>query len=129
MRHADVAMYRAKGQHGGIMLYSAAYENDNPSRLLLVSELRRALATDQLVMQYQPKVDLATCRVVAVEALVRWQHPDRGLVYPDTFVPLAEQTGLSPDLTRAVLRLVLADLPVLRTAMPGLRGRRESVGA
>jgi EAL domain-containing protein (putative c-di-GMP-specific phosphodiesterase class I) len=78
-------------------------------RLALVPQLRRAIEGDQLIVAYQPKVNLATRRVDGAEALVRWMHPLHGVLAPDGFIPLAEHTGLIRLLTRAVLRRALAD--------------------
>jgi diguanylate cyclase (GGDEF)-like protein len=112
LQHADVAMYLAKEQGGGVELYAAERDRNSTSRLRLLAELREALAQDQLEVHYQPKADLVTGRVDGVEALVRWQHPERGLVPPDAFVPLAETCGLIEQLTAQVLDRTLAQLAV-----------------
>jgi diguanylate cyclase (GGDEF)-like protein len=104
LQQADVAMYAAKNQRLGIAHYRADYDLFDASRLSLIAELGDAIAHDQLVLHYQPKADLEGGTVTAVEALVRWQHPTRGLLYPDTFLPAAEQTELIEELTRWVLR-------------------------
>jgi len=103
LQRADVAMYVAKEDRSGCELYSPGRDEYSPTRLSLVAELRKAIDAGELVLYYQPKADLATDEVTGVEALVRWQHPERGLLMPDEFVPLAERTGLIRDLTRAVL--------------------------
>jgi len=103
LRKADLAMQWAKSQGTGVAAYSAECDPYNPQSLALLSELRRALEADQLVLYYQPKVDLKTNAVVGTEALVRWRHPKRGLVMPDQFIGLAEQGGLIKPLTRWVL--------------------------
>jgi len=103
LRKADLAMQWAKSQGVGIATYSAECDPYNPQSLALLSELRRALEADQLVLYYQPKVDLKAGTVVGTEALVRWRHPKRGLVMPDQFIGLAEQGGLIKPLTRWVL--------------------------
>jgi diguanylate cyclase (GGDEF)-like protein/PAS domain S-box-containing protein len=106
MRHADSAMYVAKRSGGGTAVYSA--ERDaTPDRITTVGELRRAIESDQLVLHYQPTVSLDTGQCPRVEALVRWQHPQRGLVPPDQFIPLAEETGLIKPLTGWVLRTAM----------------------
>jgi EAL domain-containing protein (putative c-di-GMP-specific phosphodiesterase class I) len=101
-------MYEAKRRGGGIAHYDATRDQHSRQRLQTINELRVALedpsAADQLVLHYQPQVDVRTGRVVGTEALVRWQHPTRGLLAPDTFLPLVEQTGLMPLLTSLVLR-------------------------
>lgn len=103
LREADVAMYRAKTMAAGIELYDPEHDGHSRDRLNLVGDLRRAIDGGELVLHYQPKVDLRTGRTESVEALVRWEHPARGLVYPDEFIPLAEHTGLIRPLTDAVL--------------------------
>jgi diguanylate cyclase (GGDEF)-like protein len=110
MQRADVAMYVAKAEHTGIARYEAEDDQYDAASLGLVSELRHAIEHDQLVLHYQPQRDVLSGRNGAVEALVRWQHPTRGLLYPDTFLPLAEQTDLIDRLTRWVLRRALRDL-------------------
>jgi diguanylate cyclase (GGDEF)-like protein len=107
MRHADVAMYVAKDEQTGIEVYDVARDPNSPARLGTVTALREALDLGQLELHYQPKVSLDDGTVVGVEALVRWQHPVRGLVPPDEFVPLAERTGLVHRLTAFVLREAL----------------------
>jgi diguanylate cyclase (GGDEF)-like protein len=107
MRRADVAMYVAKGEQTGIEVYDVARDPNSPARLGTVTALREALDHNQLELHYQPKVSLDDGTVVGVEALVRWQHPVRGLVPPDEFVPLAERTGLVHKLTAWVLREAL----------------------
>jgi EAL domain-containing protein (putative c-di-GMP-specific phosphodiesterase class I) len=109
MQCADVAMYQAKRQHAGTLRYRSDYDEYDAARLSLVAELRRAIERDELVVHYQPKVEAETGRVCAVEALVRWNHPDRGLLYPDEFLPIAERTGLIEPLTQWVLTRALAE--------------------
>jgi diguanylate cyclase (GGDEF)-like protein len=108
LRRADVAMYEAKESGAAIESYAAERDPYSPGRLALLSELRTAIDTDELVLHYQPKVSLAQDRVIGVEALVRWEHPTRGLLGPGEFLPLAERTGLVADLTRWVLRTAIA---------------------
>ncbi|MBF0369865.1 MAG: EAL domain-containing protein [Magnetococcales bacterium] len=94
-RHADTAMYRAKASGGGNYRYfSPEMDAENMFRLSLEEELHQALEKNQLALHYQPKIDLASNRVAGVEALVRWQHPERGMISPADFIPLAEETGL-----------------------------------
>ena len=94
MRAADVAMYRAKASgKAQYVLYAPRMAEDLVGRLELVAELRRARCEDEFVIHYQPVVDLESGAVVGVEALVRWEHPTRGLLAPDEFIPLAEETG------------------------------------
>ena len=108
LRRADVAMYRSKDRGSRVELYDPADDPHSLERLALVSELRHAFGQGQLVLHHQPKLDLETGIVTGVEALVRWQHPERGLLYPDTFVPLVERYGLTRPLTLEVLDLALA---------------------
>ena len=108
IRHADVAMYNGKKTHRP-MLYSPKDDHYSSDRLALVGELRRAIANRELVIHYQPRVELATGDVHAVEALVRWDHPERGLLSPGEFLPLAEHTGMIRPLTRYVMGAALAD--------------------
>jgi diguanylate cyclase (GGDEF)-like protein/PAS domain S-box-containing protein len=105
-RHADVSMYVSKNTHTPIV-YAAAYDHHSLARLALHGELRQALEGNELVVHYQPQADVATGEVHKVEALVRWQHPEHGLLWPDQFIPLAEQTGLIRALTHYVLDTAL----------------------
>jgi EAL domain-containing protein (putative c-di-GMP-specific phosphodiesterase class I) len=107
LRRADVAMYVAKRSGRGFATYSPDQDQHSPERLALVSELRRAIESDELMLVYQPKVSLRTSRCVGVEALIRWNHPQRGLIPPDQFIPLAEQTGLIKNLSQWVLNSAL----------------------
>ncbi len=106
---ADVAMYEAKRTHAGVVRYRPDQNHYDAANLALASQLRHAIDTDQLVLYYQPKIGLADGRVEGVEALVRWEHPLHGLLYPDRFIPLAEQTDLIDPLTAWVVRQALAD--------------------
>jgi diguanylate cyclase (GGDEF)-like protein/PAS domain S-box-containing protein len=110
MRRADVAMYVAKRAKKPFEIYEASHDADTALRLALMSELRHAADRDELVLHYQPKVDLRTDQVVAVEALLRWVHPDRGTLSPDTFLAFAEQTELINSVTRWVLDAALRQL-------------------
>lgn len=114
LQHADVAMYQAKAVRSGFALYDANADHHGVDRLELADDLRTALVADQLELHYQPKFSLGSPRPVGVEALVRWAHPTRGLLYPDAFLPLVEQTGLMDDLTYIVLRKALAELATWR---------------
>jgi predicted signal transduction protein with EAL and GGDEF domain len=107
LRAADVAMYAAKDAHSGYAFYSPDQHRYNPQRLALVSELRRAIDEDELVLHFQPRADIENRRVTAVEALARWEHPQRGLLSPDEFVPLAEHTSLLRPMTIHLLALAL----------------------
>jgi diguanylate cyclase (GGDEF)-like protein len=107
LRRADVAMYLAKRADQDYAIYEAEQDQHSPGRLALVAELRKAIEEDQLLLHYQPKVNLALGQVVGLEALVRWPHPRLGLVPPDQFIPLAEQTGLIRPLSLWVLNAAL----------------------
>jgi diguanylate cyclase len=101
--NADAAMYRAKKARGGSQVYTEAHGRSGPSRMSLVSEVTRALENNEFFLLYQPKLDLHSHAFVGVEALVRWNHPTRGTVFPDAFIPTAEQTELIQPLTDYVL--------------------------
>jgi diguanylate cyclase (GGDEF)-like protein len=103
MRCADIAMYQAKTKHTGVEYYQATDDGHTRERLQLVAELGVAIESAQLVLHYQPMLSVSQGRVHGVEALVRWQHPSRGLLGPHEFVPLAELHGLMRPLTLAVL--------------------------
>jgi EAL domain-containing protein (putative c-di-GMP-specific phosphodiesterase class I) len=103
MQRADVAMYDAKRSHHRWSVYSAEHDVYTRERLELMEDLRDAFDAGQFVLHYQPKVNLTTGRVSAVEALVRWQHPTRGLLYPDRVLGLADQSGLMGPLAMVVL--------------------------
>jgi diguanylate cyclase len=120
LQHADVAMYVAKAEHGGVVRYDAADDSYDAAELSLVGDLRRAIANEELRLHFQPKVALASGEVVALEALIRWEHPTRGLLYPDAFIPMAEQTGLIDLVTGWVLRRALAQLNEWGSTASGL---------
>jgi diguanylate cyclase (GGDEF)-like protein len=107
MRHADVAMYEAKKSATRCMFYRHEQDENRARRLAMVGELRHAIEANQLVLHYQPKVSVRDRRVCGFEALVRWMHPERGLVPPDEFIALAEQSGLIRPLTDWVIAKVL----------------------
>jgi diguanylate cyclase len=113
LQRADVAMYVAKSRHVGVLRYTPGIDHYTTANLSLLAEMRRALREDELVLDYQPKVSLDDERVVALEALVRWEHPIHGRLAPDRFVPLVEQTDLIDDLTEWVMTRALADLASL----------------
>jgi len=115
IRRADVAMYRAKADRCDAHEYADALDEPSRDRLRLVEDLRTGIEERQLVLHYQPKIAVSSGRVTGVEALVRWQHPERGLLFPDTFLPLAEDAGLSSTLTGEVLRTALGDCAAWRS--------------
>jgi diguanylate cyclase (GGDEF)-like protein len=107
IQHADVAMYAAKKDNSGFVMYSPKLDLSSPHRLTLMGELRKAIEQDDLVLQYQPKINIKTNRVTDVEVLVRWQHKTHGLMPPGEFIGLAERTGLIKQVTRWVLKHAL----------------------
>jgi diguanylate cyclase (GGDEF)-like protein len=110
MRRADIAMYNAKWQRSGVEHYRDEIDRRTPARLSMLGDLRAAIASEGLDVVYQPKLDLASGRVVGAEALVRWQHQSRGVVAPAEFVRVAEDTGLIKELTDLVLATGIAML-------------------
>jgi diguanylate cyclase (GGDEF)-like protein len=114
LQRADVAMYAAKSG-GGIEVYASERDHYSPRRLALLGELRDAIDHGQLVLHYQPKINVVTGAPVGAEALLRWPHPERGMIPPDEFVPIAEHTGVIRSLTLYVLRRALADCALWRT--------------
>jgi diguanylate cyclase (GGDEF)-like protein len=104
LQRADVAMYLAKETRSGYQVYSAERDPYSPKRLTLLHEMRQAMESDQFVLHFQPQADLASGKVIGVEALIRWQHPTHGLLPPDLFIPIAERSGFSRPLTLYVLQ-------------------------
>jgi diguanylate cyclase (GGDEF)-like protein len=108
MQRADVAMYLAKERRSGVERYVADSDRNSPARLALLGDLRRGMDRGELELHYQPKVVLESGRAAGMEALVRWQHPVRGLMTPDEFIPLVEQSYLMRDLTFHVVERAMA---------------------
>ncbi|MBI3431243.1 MAG: EAL domain-containing protein [Hydrogenophilales bacterium] len=109
LRAADVAMYRAKKLTTGVVVYDRGFDDYSPDRLALASELVQALRNGELILHYQPKLDIASGQVTGFEALVRWQNPRLGILYPDTFLHLVEMNEVIHPFTRAVMDIALAD--------------------
>jgi diguanylate cyclase (GGDEF)-like protein len=109
LQHADAAMYQGKHGPVGVVVYEPSPEPHATHSLVVQKELREALERDELVLHYQPKLELGTGRVHGLEALVRWEHPQRGLLPPSEFLPVAERSELIEPLTAWVLRRALLD--------------------
>ncbi|MDO8596939.1 MAG: EAL domain-containing protein, partial [Sulfuricaulis sp.] len=107
IRYADVAMRQAKKSGKGYTFYTTEQDEGSLRRLTLAGELRRAIEEDELVLHYQPKIDMRTGQVCGAEALVRWIHPQQGMIPPDEFIPLAEHSGLIKPLTDWVVEAAL----------------------
>lgn len=116
LERADRAKHRVKTSGGGFAVYSPELDPTSPDRLALMGELRQAILAGEMVLHYQPKVSLTTGQVVAAEALVRWEHPARGLLAPGRFIGLAEQTGLIKPLTYWVVSEALREAAAWRRA-------------
>jgi diguanylate cyclase (GGDEF)-like protein len=125
LRRADIAMYKAKERHLGSLRYSIAAERTS-AQLRLTAQLRHALEHDpkQLVLHYQPKVNLMSGQLAGVEALARWEHPERGTLLPAEFLPLVQKARLQRLLTERVLQRALAELPLWQGE---LRGQQVAV--
>ncbi len=120
LRQADLALGAGKESGAPIFRYTTDLSPGDPSRLVLMAELRRALANDELRVNYQPKVDVKSGCVAGFEALLRWEHPDRGLIGPEDFVLLAESTGIIKPLTRWVFDEAAGQLAKWGPAADGL---------
>ncbi|MEG3640962.1 EAL domain-containing protein [Magnetococcus sp. PR-3] len=116
-KHADTAMYRAKEEGKGTYKFFTSDMNEtNARRLSLEQALRQAVEWEQLTLHYQPKIDVKKCRIIGMEALVRWNHPEQGLVSPDDFIPIAEETGLIIPIGEWVMRRACMDAKLLSVA-------------
>jgi predicted signal transduction protein with EAL and GGDEF domain len=93
LTRAEMAMYAAKLNRTSTAVFDKSYDMNSSANLSLASELKIAISDNQLIMYVQPKIDIATCQVSSLEALVRWKHPEKGFIFPDQFIPFAEQTG------------------------------------
>ena len=116
LRRADVAMYAAKDAHSRAERYDPHLDEANQIRLETIQDLNTALERHEFVLHYQPKIDVASGAIFGAEALIRWQHPTRGLLYPDAFLPIVEQVGLMHAVTREVLETAVRQVATWRTA-------------
>jgi diguanylate cyclase (GGDEF)-like protein len=116
LQHADVALDRAKSHHSRLELYAPEYDHFDAARLVLLGQVRPALERGEFILHYQPKADLSSGRVSGVEALLRWQHPQRGLIPPLQFIPLIEQTALVGPITLHVIDSALQQLARWRSS-------------
>jgi diguanylate cyclase (GGDEF)-like protein len=110
LQRSDVAMYVAKERRSGVEIYDSAKDRNSPARLGMLGELRRAVDNDELELHFQPKVALADGGLVGMEALLRWRHPERGLLEPAEFLPIAEQTYLMRSITHEVIHGAIAQI-------------------
>lgn len=109
LQHADVAMYMAKRNNSGIMLYDVERDEHSVTHLSVLSDLRSAADNEEFILQYQPKLTMRDSNIEGVEALLRWKHPKQGLIMPDSFINVAEQTGLIKRLSNWVLDTAIRD--------------------
>jgi diguanylate cyclase (GGDEF)-like protein len=116
LQRADIALYWAKGKRGDIQTYRSEIDQHNVLRLSLLGDLHSAVDHDEFEMLYQPQVEARTGQVVAIEALMRWRHPKHGVMSPDIFIPLAENTGLIGRMSQSAVRTSLRTLSSLRAS-------------
>jgi predicted signal transduction protein with EAL and GGDEF domain len=116
MKRADIALYEAKRERARFCAYRAEEDIHTPQRLAILADLRSAVDNDELFLEFQPKVDLANGTVNGAEALVRWNHPTRGIIRPDDFIPLAENTGLITPITWFVVERSLQQVRLWQDA-------------
>ena len=118
IQRADVAMYSAKANATGVEAYDSEQDEHSISRLELLGEMRQAVENKQFCLHYQPRINLQTMEIEGVEALVRWQHPTRGLIFPDDFIPLLEETGNIKPLTRLIIDNAIQQLADWQVKQP-----------
>jgi len=110
LRHAYVALQGAQQAKSVVAVFNPAIDDSQREHVSLLGQLQQACEHNEFVLHYQPKIELATNRVIGVEALLRWIHPERGMVAPDAFIPFAEQTGFVTELTRWVIQQAIRQL-------------------
>lgn len=103
LNHAETALQESRAKKSPWIVYNTALEIDQSETLTLISDLKQAIQHDQLLLYIQPKIDITTRRAVGGEALIRWVHPEKGMIFPDQFIPFAEQTGVISDITNWML--------------------------
>ncbi len=116
IHQAEIAEFKTHGNGRDWHIFDPETDEVNPEQLLLITEMRHAIEEQQFELHYQPKINLKSEEIFAVEALIRWQHPERGMVSPGQFIPLAEQTGDVRQITQWALGQALKDATVLRDA-------------
>ncbi len=116
LQRGDIALYQAKTSRGDIQVYRSEIDQHTVFRLSLLGDLRAAVENEEFELAYQPQVDATDCSAVAIEALMRWPHPKHGLISPDVFIPIAENTGLIQAMTRSTMRTALSTIATLRSA-------------
>lgn len=121
LNRAEIAMHAAKSRAAGALRYAASLDSSSTQTLSLLTDLRHAMERGELRLYLQPKIDVANGRVVAAEALVRWQHPERGLVPPMEFIPFAEQTGFIRHITLWMIEQAASQWRALQPAEGRLR--------
>ncbi|MDH5766126.1 MAG: diguanylate cyclase, partial [Gammaproteobacteria bacterium] len=114
MKHADLTMYHVKNNNYEYAIYSPEQENTRKNTLFLYSDLVEAINNNQFEIHYQPKLNIKQNSIEGIEALLRWNHPKRGIIPPDDFIPLAEQTGLVRKISRWVLKRAIKDQLILK---------------
>lgn len=103
LNHAETALKESMAKKSSWIVYNTGLEIDQSETLTLISDLKEAIQQDQLLLYIQPKIDVATRRALGGEALIRWVHPEKGMIFPDQFIPFAEQTGIISDITNWML--------------------------
>ena len=129
LQRADIAMYQAKHNHQGFVFYDAKQDHHSLSQLTMISDLRKAMEKNQLLMHFQPKIDIRTGRLCGAEALVRWQHPERGFMPPDSFIPVAELKRFYRAAHRVGLERINQGMRTMASARRAYPGRRQPIGA